>query len=271
MIGRASRDSGSNLRRVVYQEPRTINPSGTTSDIPAAGEITLNLDSLLRNVYSQNAAITLARTRAEEAQSEECGCRHLPQLIHRPQAEDANDQSSCRGILASLGGNLSIGSAHRLAAEAKTWQRKAELAKVVIETLLDAGNTYIDLVSVRRGEAIGFELRKYQLALLKRAEDLAKSERSAAVLVASIQAELNARRALLAKLHQQGDAASAKLVYLLNSPPETKLLIQDVGLEPIDRVDATPPVAALIARAQADGPGVHELQGLLGVIEEGLS
>ena len=74
-----------------------------------------------------------------------------------------------------------------------------------------------------------------------------------------------------ARLHQQGDAASAKLAYLLGMDPLCPLVPVDETLAPMDLVDATAPTPVLVGRALADGPGVHELQGLLAVIDCGLA
>jgi hypothetical protein len=223
----------------------------------AAGqrEVTVNLQSVLDMTESQNASIALARKRVEEAAAAECEGRfgQLTRLLH----------------CGSEGGEE--GGGGRYAAAARTWQRRVELARTTNETLLDAGNTYFDLLTARRGEAIGHELQKYEESLLRRAEDLAKSDRSATVLVESLRAELAGRRAAIAKLRQQGDGAAAKLAYLLNLPPETPVVPQDASLEPVDLVDASPAAAALVARAQSEGPGVRELSGLAATIEEGIA
>jgi outer membrane protein TolC len=159
----------------------------------------------------------------------------------------------------------------RYAAEAKTWQRRAELARTTNETLLDAGSTYLDLLTARRGEAIGRELQKYQENLLRRGEDIAKSDRSASVLVESLRSEMAGRRASVEKFHQQADAAATKLAYLLDLPPDSPVVPQDVTLAPVDLVDTSAPVAALVERAQSEGPGVRELSGLMATIEQGIA
>ncbi len=219
--------------------------------------VSVNLDAVLRMTESQNAQIALARKRLEEAMAAECQhhCQ-LCQLLHH----------CCEG--GEEGGGA---GGSRYAAAARTWQRRVELSRTTFETLLDAGNTYFDLLTARRGEAIGVELKKYQENLLHRAENLAKSDRSAAVLVESLRSDLTGRDAAQLKLRQQGDAAAAKLAYLLNLPPETPVVPLDATLEPVDLVDVSPPVSELVARAQACGPAVRELAGLLATIEEGIA
>jgi outer membrane protein TolC len=97
-----------------------------------------------------------------------------------------------------------------------------------------------------------------------------KSEASAAVLVENVRAEISRRKQTLAQLHVQGDAAAAKLTYLLGMPPETVLQPTDRSPKPIDLVDATQDVNDLVNRAVANGPGIHELEGLMGVAHSGL-
>jgi Outer membrane efflux protein len=233
--------------------PAHVLPAPTAT----SREVTVSLDSALRMAEAQNAQIALARKRVEEAAAAECnGQGPLARVLHH---------NACDG---EEGGTL--GGGH-FAAEAKTWQRRVELARTTNETLLDAGNTYYDLLTARRGEVVGRELEKYQESLLRRAEDLAKTDRSAAVLVESLRADIAGRHAVQAKIHQQGDAAAAKLAYLLNLPPESEIVPQDATLVPVDLVDASVPAEALIERAQADGPGIHELSGLLATIEAGIN
>lgn len=268
MIGTlsAGHAAGSAVRTVAYRE----SVQSALPAVAAAHEVAIDLDGVLRMVDVQNAQIALARKRVEEAAAEEVSHYCSLQLsLSFHSSSSADDEGSTagghNGLLASLG------SAKRIAAEAKTWQRKSELAKVRQETLLDAGTTYIDLLTARRGEAIGRELEKYQDSLHKRAENLAKNEASAVVQVEAIRAELSGRRASQSKLHQQGDGATAKLVALLNLPAETPLVPKAATLEPMDRVDVSPAPAGLVARAQASGPGVQELLGLMATIEAGLS
>ncbi len=91
------------------------------------------------------------------------------------------------------------------------------------------------------------------------------------VLVESVQAELSGSAQARSKLHQQGDAASAKLAYLLGLDPQCPLVPVDETLAPIDLVDANPPAEALVAQALANGPGIRELQGLMRVIDCGMA
>jgi hypothetical protein len=262
MIGghaNATANTASPVRTVAFQDsgaaPLPVHV------LPAqfhVAEAPINLDTLLRMAEAENAQIALARKRVDEAAAAECnsGSCQLSRLL-------------CSCACSGEEGSQQGGGRH--AAAAKTWQRRAELAKTTNEVLLDVGNTYFDLLTARRGEAIGNELRKYQESLLRRAEDLAKTDRSATVLVESLRAEMAARQAAESRLRHQAEAAAAKLAYLLNRPPESTIVPPELTLEPADLVDASAPAATLIERAQADGPGVRELTGLMGEIEAGIS
>src|SRR5262249_4559655 len=104
----------------------------------------------------------------------------------------------------------------RVNAERQLWQQRGELSKVTSETLLEAATTYLDLLTARRGEAVARELEKFLLDLQQRTEKLVTpTDRTAEVLVEALRGEAAGRRQAIAKLHQQGDAAAAKLGYLL--------------------------------------------------------
>jgi outer membrane protein TolC len=259
--GRANAEPAapSAIRTVGYHENGPGDPPVQSLPSPfKLVEAPVNVETLLRMAEAQNAQIALARKRVDEAAAAECSahsCQLGQMLLHS--SASSGDEG------AQLGGG-------RHAAAAKTWQRRAELAKTTNEVLLDVGNTYFDLLTARRGVAIGHELQKYQESLLHRAEDLAKTDRSATVLVESLRAEMEARHAAESRLRQQEEGAAAKLAYLLNRPPESSIVPPETTLEPVDLIDASPPAEALIARAQASGPGVPELTGLIATIEEGI-
>ena len=158
----------------------------------------------------------------------------------------------------------------QLSTERQVWQQKAELSQVNSEILLEAATTYIDLLIARRGAALASDLEGRESNLLDRAEKLAKNEAGLTGLVAAVKAAMSNHQRLRAQLTQQGNSASARLVYLLGLPPETYLVPMDLMLSPIELVDVTPPVHDLVAQAMANGPSVHELERVLSVIQTGI-
>jgi outer membrane protein TolC len=216
-------------------------------DLPPAKVVPVNLDSVMKLTEENNAKIAVARERVNERQVVlDAACEScVPDLLRKADYK-------------------------RASAEARYWQARAELASTTTEQLQDAANTYIDLLTARRGVDLARELEGYEKELLRRAENLVKSnETGANVLVESSQAALASRRQAIAKLRQQADAAAEKLAYLLNLhdarpvPPNREWV-------PIDLVDATLPVEALVEQARTNGPGVPELTQVAGAISAGI-
>jgi outer membrane protein TolC len=249
--------------------------------------VPINLDSVLRLAEEQNAQIAVAREKLHESEAEQALAAKawLPQVYagtgyyrHEGgiQNEDGTLQHSSSGALFAgidLHAEIDLREAtyQRVKAERQMWQQRGELSKVTSETLLEAATAYLDLLTARRGEAVAKELEKYLLDVQERAEKMVMPEdRSAQVLVEAARAEVSGRRQAIAKLHQQGDAAAAKLAYLLGLPPCAKMVPVEETLVPIDLVDPTPPLCDLVARAQENGPGVRELQSMLTAMQEGL-
>src|SRR5262249_11280022 len=105
----------------------------------------------------------------------------------------------------------------------------------------------------------------------RRAEkQVTPTDQRARVLVESIQAEIAGRKQALTRLRQQGDAAGAKLAYLLGLPPDASLVPTESTPVPLELVDVSPPVESLVTRALTNGPGLRELDGLLAVIQCGI-
>jgi outer membrane protein TolC len=251
----------------------------------SAKQAPINLDTVLHLAEEQNTQIGLARERVNESLTENELAAHgwLPKVYagvgyfrHEGgiQNEDGTLTRSSFGSLfpgVEIKGEVDLREAtyNRVNAERKVWQQKGELSKVTTETLVEAADTYFDLLTARRAEAVLRDLQRSHDPLLKRALDLQKEVGD--ILIEGVRAEMTGRRQAMAKLHQQGDAASAKLAYLLGMDPLTQLVPTDDAPAPIEVVDASPDPTALVDRALTAGPGVHELQALLGVLQDGMA
>jgi hypothetical protein len=156
-------------------------------------------------------------------------------------------------------------------AEAGVWRAKAELSRVTYETLQEAGNTYVDLLSARAGQAIVLETEGLLLRLLERAENLKARDVTAAVLVEMVQTDVAGHRQNLVRLRDQENAALAKLANLLGLPCDAHIVPADLTAVPFNLVDASQPLKALIERALAEGPGAREARGLVAVAEWALA
>ena len=260
-------------------------PKELPGAVAVAKQVPINLDTVLHLAEEQNAQIALARERVNESLTENELAAHawLPKVYagvgyfrHEGgiQNEDGTLTHSSFGSLfpgVEIKGEIDVREAtfNRVNAERKVWQQKGELSKVTTETLVEAADTYFDLLTARRAEAVLQNLERSQEPLLKRAQDLQKEVGD--ILIEGVRAEMVGRRQALAKLHQQGDAASAKLAYLLGLDPLTQLVPTDDAPAPIEVVDASQEPSALVDRALTAGPGVRELQALLGALQNGMA
>lgn len=287
------------IAQVTYKKPENGDPPAflpppvATIDkplSPAAGvthNVPINLDTVLHLAEEHNSQIAVARERVFQGLSEqELASRGwIPQIsagidYYRHEGgitnEDGTLTHSSFGVVApgvdiKADVDLRAATIQAVDAERKLWQQRGELSRMTNETLLEAVNTYLDLLAARRGEEIAQDLEKEQRDVLERAEKIANADRSNQVLVEGIQTELAGRRQARVKIHQQGDAAAAKLAYLLGLGADAMPVPVDAMPKPIDLVDATPSTADLVARALQSGPGIQELQSLLAVIQDGFN
>lgn len=248
--------------------------------------LAINLETVFRLAEDQNAQVALARARVREASAESdiAALSWLPRfdigtVYYRHEGGIANEDGTLtHSSFGTFFGGVELASRldlreavyQRVNAERQLWQQKGELRRVSTETLLDAAGTYVDLLAARTGEAIATSLQKDIQDLLVRAQKLASTEPGAKVEVARIQAQLKGRDQAVLELRDQAARASMKLAYLLGLDPALLLLPVDAELIPLELVDATPPVGDLVARALATGPGVQEMEGLLGLIHESI-
>jgi outer membrane protein TolC len=72
--------------------------------------------------------------------------------------------------------------------------------------------------------ALAEQLENSERKLLERVEKLAKREVAAETLVSAAKANIANRQGTAAKLRQQANAATSKLIDLLGLPPSTKLV-----------------------------------------------
>jgi outer membrane protein TolC len=253
--------------------------------VPAA-PIPISLDAVLRLAQGQNAQINVARERVREAFAEKdvAANRWLPDLyvgtsyyrheggIQNPDGTFVHSSfGSFFGGL-ELDGQLDLRDAvfQRINAERKVWQQRGELSRITSETLLDAANTYIDLLAAQQAAAVLRDSEKDVRDLLTQARKLAETEPGTRVEVPGIRAEIAGRKQALARLQGQAKAAKAKLTYLLGLNPDADLVPVDNRLGALHLVDATAPTEELVGQALTAGPGVREVEGLLALINESM-
>jgi outer membrane protein TolC len=249
--------------------------------------VPIDLDTVLRLAEDQNAQIALARARVQEAyaQKDVAGLAWLPDLYvgtgfwrHEGgiQNEDGTlTHSSTQALWSGMEIHAQLDlrkiAYEQVNAERTAWQQKGELSRITSETLLEATETYIDLLSAYEGRELARQAEKEIEDLLERAEKLAKVEKAAEIEAVRLRAELFGRQQTIRKLREQARAAAAKLVYLLGLDPCVELVPIDGRLVRLQLVDATAPTCALVERALKNGPGVREMEGLLAVIQDAMT
>jgi outer membrane protein TolC len=274
----------------VKQETSPRMPTKTAvKPVPApvsSKVLPINLDTVLHLAEVQNGQVAQARSKVEEAFAEKdlAAKAWLPAMnigteYTRHEGGIANENGTItRSSFSTLFGGIDIYSRLDLRnavyvkvnAERQVWQQRGELRRITSESLLDATSTYIDLLTVRTGEAIAVSMKKDLQALLERAQNLAGTEPGARVEVARIQAQLKGRDQFILELQADAARASAKLAYLLGLDPCTTLVPVDERLVPLDLVDAGRPACDLVAQALANGPGIREMEGLLALVHESI-
>lgn len=266
------------VQQVSHSEP-------APAPVPVPKEIPITLDAVLRLAEQYNPRIAQAREKLHEsvmtlAQGSTGWIPNVYAGIGYYRHEGGIQGFDGRLIHSSFGAlypalnisselDLREGVFQLIDLERRIWQNKTELSQVNNEVMLEAGQTYVDLLTAHRGVALTLEIEKYERKLLDRAERTAKTERGAAGLVESIKSTLSNRQQVASRLRQNAQAASAKLVYLLGLPPGTCLQPVDV-LAPVELVDTTPPPCDLIARAYTNGPAVREMEGVIDTVARAL-
>jgi outer membrane protein TolC len=251
---------------------------------PPPPVVPITLDTVFRIAEQQNPKVRLAREKVNGACADEEVAHYawLPHLYVGPsywrheggiQNPDGTFVHSSNG--AAWGGTEVVGqfdvhemAYQRVQASRQTWQNKTELSQVTSEQLMDATQTYIDLLAARSGELVAARV-------LERLESLLKKVKGRQLLAVQgqqnlIEVEIEEVRQSAAKLKQAAANASSKLVYLLGLDPCTELTPADPALLPLHLIDPHAPTCDLVARAMTDGPGVHELEGMLAMLHHSM-
>lgn len=261
------------------------SPPATTEKVrQATNRVPISLDAVLRLVHDQNGQVGLARERLQEAYTEQALAqkRWLPEISvgvgywrHEGGIQDFDGdlvRSSYGSALAGadVRGKLDLRDAifQRLEAERKIWQQKGELSRFTSDQLLDAATTYIDLLAARSAEAIARDAEAQLLRLLEQARNLEKVDPGLRVEVARVESELGAQTILTRRVREGASGAVAKLIYLLGLDPNADLVVQEKQLAALKLVDVGQPVPTLVDLALQRGPGVQELQSILGLLED---
>jgi outer membrane protein TolC len=254
---------------------------------PAARVVPICLDTVLRLAEDQNAQIAQARARVQEAyaQSDLAARSWLPDTyvgtaFYRHEGGIATEEgflvhSSFSSLFAGIEVNSKLDlrdfAYQKVNAERQVWQQKGELSRITSEKLLDAADTYIDLLSARAGEVIALRIQKDLTYLEDQANKMFQALKGATeVEVERVRTQKVANDRRIVELRLQQAQAAAKLAYLLDLGSCVTLEPVDKGLIRFELVDANLPVCDLVDQALRTGPGIQEMEGLLALIHESI-
>lgn len=244
----------------------------------------ISLETVFRLAQNQNGEVLLAREKLTEAFAgkEVADKAWLPDIYvgasyyrHEGGIQDQTGQfiHSSFGSLfggVELNGKLDLREAtfKKVDAERKIWQQRGEVTRMTSENLLDASQTYIDLLTAKSGEAIAREAESKLRELLEDTEKLAKAEPALQVEVARIRSNLAAQQQITRKVREGVRSATAKLNHLLGLDPTAELVVMERNLAPFHLIDPRNDPRLLIQKALSQGPGVQDMEGLLNLIAD---
>jgi outer membrane protein TolC len=262
-------------------------PGATNAPPPIAPRrVPINLDTVFRLAQEQNVPLRLAREKLQEAlAARDLAARiWLPDILigpsyYRHEGGIANEDgtlthSSFSSLFAGLELNsrldLREATYRKVEAERQLWQQKGEVRRLTSQTVLEAAQTYVDLLAAYAALALAQEIQRDLEQLDVYARKRAATLPAARIESASVAAQLAAQQQLRRKGQASARTASAKLVYLLSLDPCTELVPTDPRLVPYFFVAAERPCEELVAQAQTHGPGIQEMEGLLCQIQQAL-
>jgi outer membrane protein TolC len=267
--------------------PQALHGHAAPSVADAAPKLVpITLDTVLRLAEGQNAQISLARARVDEAyaQRDLASAGWLPNVYfgtayYRHEGGIANEDGTLtHSSFSTLFGGAELSSKldlkefayQKVNAERGVWQQRGELSRISSETLLDAANTYIDLLAARTGEGVALALQNDLEKVRDRARRALPALPETQVEYRRVEAQARVVERSLVNFRQQAARASAKLVYLLGVNPCVTLVPADEQLVPLELVDVSAPVCDLVAQVLANGPGIQEMEGLLALVQESM-
>jgi outer membrane protein TolC len=262
---------------VVCPPPLQVCASESAPEQPAPQPI--DLVTALRLADGQNPEIAVARERIREAfaQQNRAELLWIPDVEigstwvrHDGQIQRANGEvfTTSRSSLFVGGGvalNLDLSDALflPLATRQLTAAREAGAAAVSNERLLDVAIAYIDLLQVYAEIQVAREAFQNARHLLDLTEGHEKAGTGAKADTARARTETNTRIREQMELDGRATVASARLVRLLNLPPDIMLRPADPALVPIAIFPEHAPLPDLLAQALTNRPELAENRALI--------
>src|SRR5262249_12801832 len=213
-------DSGSVLA-AASPRPAAVAVGGERVGPPPAAAapadvVPISLEAIFRLAEDQNARVQIARQRVSAACADLAVAEKawLPQVWvgtayyrHEGGIQDETGilvHSSSGALFGGVEGNAQVdlreATFQRIKAEREVWQQRGQLSQITYDTLLDAATTYLDLLTVRTGEAIARDLEIRLRELLNQAEGLGNTIAQAPV--ETVRAQVQAQKQALLHLQQ---------------------------------------------------------------------
>jgi outer membrane protein TolC len=279
--------------------PAAVAPASAQTDskirlteAPAAPQgrqpLPISLDAVLRLAEEQNPQIATARSKVATAFSEQdlARIRWIPDVYvgvgyfrHQGgiQLQEGPLITSNTGA-AQFGTQVNADFSPRdiafrqLNAARKLLQEQGDLSKITNEQLLDATTTYVDLLAAHSALAVSQSLIKPLTDLLAKAEKAYKeiTRPDFELQVVQIKAELRTQQQTQEKMRSVIESATARMNYLLGLDRSTYMVPIDTQMTAFHLVDVSPGVDALVGQALSNGPGIRELENIMGVIQSGM-
>ncbi len=142
-------------------------------------------------------------------------------------------------------------------------QAIAERAQTASTVQVLAAGLWCALGAAARGEEVARDQEKMLQPLLERAESMKRINEGAAVLVEAVSGELQGRRYAQMKLKRQQETTKAQLQYLLGDMQGTMKFSAKETMVPLKLRVAQSKPADLIEELWKNGPGIHELEGII--------
>ena len=270
---------------VTYEQPAS---SATVRAASAeAKAMSVSLDTVLRLAEEQNPQIATARSKVEVACTEQSRIlsQWLPDIylgvgyyrhdggiqLQEGPLINSDTQAMLAGPQIDASFNYRERAFQKVEAARKVWQNQGDLSKISYEQMLDASNTYIDLLAAYSALAISQDLEKKIKELYDKAVKAYETTKTADVEIEKtrIEADLKTQQSTQLKLQGQIESATAKLAYLLGVDPHTPIVPMDTQMAAFHIVDTAQPAEQLVTQALTNGPGVRELEGILGAVQSG--
>jgi hypothetical protein len=268
----------------------SIRLASATSTPSAPESLPISLDTVLRLAEQQNPQVAIARAKVCSAFAEKrlAAASWLPNASmgvgyyrHDGGIQDQNgtlinsDTNALNlGVHLSAEYNPREYAFKQVDAARKIWQNQGELSKITYEQLVDASTTYIDFLAACSALAISMD---FEAKIKPSYEEVLKHFNMEGGPTAEytierprIEAEMDYQQNVQKKLRGQINALSAKLCYLLGLDPHTQLVPVDTQMVALNLIDARQSVDNMVAQAVTNGPGIHELDGILCVINSGV-